>query len=589
MKMKRTIIVLAVFALCLIISVPVFAVEGTITVKNTVNGDSYGAYQIAVGDVAEGYVWGEGISETGKEMLGDPTGAVKQLSGANRDDIVKTLKSVVGTPSAQQTASNEVAFTGLAPGLYVICDMTQGDDYRVKLLTGSRMIDLFDEKQAAGSNESQDNAGSQKPIVTQSLSVRQTVGRGGEQGQVIDAAIGDIFFVRAEGNLPDNLDAYDNYLYAVHLVPGEGIALRDDSVVVKIDGKTLSSDYHVTRTENGNVSVAFDNIKPLSIQNGANVSVTMDAALNGNAVTGAAGNPISVEATYGDEQNVTEPSQTTVYTYALEGRTVDNETKAGLGGAGFRLYRKKTESFWFGILSLFGWEDREYMSIDGGFTADAEKASIITSDENGGFSVKGLSSDKYYLEQTQAPEGYEGLKTPMPFEIISNVTQDGGSLNLTFESGEGSGDFETGIVHLTIDNKRLNNEGSSSGAANTADPSNTAKTPVASATKNKEATDEPAKDNAFSNDTQPSPASSSNASAQTQSEPKATQTSPTAPVISPSPTTTVKQPDPTPAPAEKKDNAKTGSVSRGGSFAVVVLLLIVAAVIYAVWKQRDTD
>ena len=603
-KMRKNIMLPAIFALCLIIVDPVFAAEGTLTIKSTVDGDIYGVYQIAAGDITGGYVWGDGISETGKALLGDPASAAKQLSGANREEIVKTLKSVVGTPTAQQTASNEVSFTGLDSGLYVVCDMTRADDYRVKVLMGDQAVDLFEQTQTSDTVESQDNTRTQKTVETESLTVNQTVSCGERQGKVIDAAIGDMFSVSTEGILPNNLDAYDSYDYTIKFFPGEGIDLHVDSIVARIDGDTRSTGYHVTREEDGSVSVAFDNLRTLGVKNGANVSVKIDGALNGGAVIGGEGNINIVTAIYGsEEQNVTEPSRITVYTYALEGTVRDSETKVGLSGADFKLYRKKNQGFWSEILAIFGWEQREYLSADTGFSTDAGKARIITSDENGGFSIKGLGSGSYYLEETKSPEGYEGLKVPTALEIQTGFSENGsGTLNLISESFDTAGHFEAGTVNLTLDNKRLNN-GISSGASNNASSFNNAGSPK---TDHNE-TGEPVEDNAQSNndqkavtttEAQTSPSASSDASVQAQNEPKATPASPavtpsatpsTKPTVSTSPTTTVKQPDPTPTPAEKKDNAKTGSVSRGGSFIVVALLLIVAVIIYVIWKGKEDD
>ena len=120
-------------------------------------------------------------------------------------------------------ASNEVRFAGLASGIYVICDMTRADDYRVKVLMGGQTVDLFEQTQTSDTVESQDNTRAQKTVETESLTINQTVSCGERQGRVIDAAIGDMLSVSAEGRLPNNLDAYESYDYTVNFFPGKAL------------------------------------------------------------------------------------------------------------------------------------------------------------------------------------------------------------------------------------------------------------------------------------------------------------------------------------------------------------------------------
>ena len=608
MKMKRMTAALAVFILCLVMTAPAFAAGGTLTVKGTANGDTYGVYQIVSGDIKNGYTWGDGISEAGKEMLGNPSEAAKQLSGSDQETIIATLKAAIGTPTAQETATDEVRFTGLTSGVYVVCDMTRVDDFRVKLLMGSQVIDLFDEKQDTGATQPQNDERKEAAVETEKVTINQTVSCGNAGGRAVSAGIGEGLTYTIEGKLSDHLDAYDTYGYAINCLPGEGITLNAESVAVEIDGSPATGQ-RVTREEDGSITIAWDNVKATGAQNGARVSVTMDGALNHNAVIGSGGNITTVTATAGEEPMVSEASQTAVYTFALDGTVADSETKAGLGGAGFRLYRQANDGFFSGILALFGWEPREYLSSDGGFAADEAKALIITSDESGHFTAPGLGNGKYFLEETQAPEGYDGIKGPEAFEIQSSFLSDGTAVfKLIGQSGDSAGNAETGTISLVIDNRRINDGGVSSGAIDSSDASNATDVPEATPAQNHHETTEPAKDSASSTsddkaaptaEVKPTPTPKEDVSVQTQKDQPASQTvtppaTPTvtsspAPTVSAAPRTTIASPEPSPSPSAQKNNARTGGISRTGSFALVAVLLIVAAVIYAIWKRRDDD
>ena len=608
MKMKRMTAALAVFILCLVMTAPAFAAGGTLTVKGTANGDTYGVYQIVSGDIKNGYTWGDGISEAGKEMLGNPSEAAKQLSGSDQETIIATLKAAIGTPTAQETATDEVRFTGLTSGVYVVCDMTRVDDFRVKLLMGSQVIDLFDEKQDTGATQPQNDARKETAVETEKVIINQTVSCGNASGRAVSAGIGEGLTYTIEGKLSDHLDAYGTYGYAINCLPGEGITLNAESVAAEIDGSPATGQ-RVTREEDGSVTVAWDNVKATGAQNGARVSVTMDGALNHNAVIGSGGNITTVTATAGEEPMVSEASQTAVYTFALDGTVADSETKAGLSGAGFRLYRQENDGFFSGILALFGWEPREYLSSDGGFAADEAKALIVTSDETGHFTAPGLGSGKYFLEETKAPEGYDGIKSPEAFEIQSSFLGDGtAAFKLISQSGDSAGNAETGTISLVIDNRRINDGGVSSGAIDSFDASNATDVPEATPAENHHETTESAKDSASSSgddktaptaEVKPTPTPKEDASVQTQNDQPASQTvapattptvtPSTAPAVSAAPKTTIASPEPSPSPSAKKDNARTGGISRTGSFALVAVLLIAAAVIYAIWKRRDDD
>lgn len=165
-----------------------------------------------------------------------------------------------------------------------------------------------------------------------------------------------------------------------------------------------------------------------------------------------------------------------IYTFELDVAKVDSEdNQKTLPGAKFVLYRNnagKQEYLQIGEKDDADLTHLEQVDSDRLYnfnieskvkkwTTDAVEASVLESDENGAIKVIGLDSGIYYLEEIEAPDGYNKLTKPIEVEIKSELDQREDSPNLKSVSIKIDGveynpavQPPLGVVHLDVGNSR---------------------------------------------------------------------------------------------------------------------------------------
>ena len=153
------------------------------------------------------------------------------------------------------------------------------------------------------------------------------------------------------------------------------------------------------------------------------------------------------------------------FTFDLSVNKTDGDTKKVLEGAEFILYYKRTENE--AVVSYYAQvvtEEMVYVAdsdgkltnelkpeadrminnipVDGddigvvyGWTTDKTQASILDTDANGKFHIRGLDEDIYFLEETKSPTGYNLLKEPIQFEIDPVYNEDGTLMEVNYKLG----------------------------------------------------------------------------------------------------------------------------------------------------------
>ena len=462
-------------------------------------------------------IWGTGVD--GVALLAALRAADAEKYGActTAADVAKAL-GAEGATAADAAAFAEIAaqhlavVTGTATepvnGNYVIANLPAGY-YLVKdqddSLEGDADTATEYIVQVLG-NVTMEPKDSGIPTVEKKVSeedYHQDDGYGTTYNDVADWDIGDSVPFKLIGSIPD-MSAYDTYEYIFTDTLSNGLTLQVETINVYIalgrDDEvreytplTEGEDYTLTpnNVENGggSFSIAFDDLKtaPYIDQGNRNfVIVTYDATLNANAEIGLPGNPNSVDLQFSNDPNGDGLGRTTedtviVFTYELDGDKVDGanpDTK--LPGAQFVLfnggYTRVAQIDANGRLA--DWLEPVDINPDVTGNNDAERMAnltaenfanynngslLITSNENGKFSVAGLDDGTYYLREIKAPDGYNLLEDDLQI-VITATTTNGQTWNgvaataltaLTIsvdDAAAENGEPNTGAVAITVEN-----------------------------------------------------------------------------------------------------------------------------------------
>lgn len=228
------------------------------------------------------------------------------------------------------------------------------------------------------------------------------------------AAIGD------KVNFKVTIKAYKGAQnYVLHDQMSEGLTLDENSITVKVSDTTLTkdADYTVATsdesiTDECTFEIKFEQTYLDKIagtkETPTEIIVTYSAELNEKAVCGKeTGNTNKTKLTYGDS-STTEWKETKTYTFKFDLVKTDSDNNL-LNGAKFELYDASTGG---NKIKLVKENNEEVYRV--AKTAEASESAVI---EAGKVTVKGLKAGTYWLEETEAPVGYNKLAERQKVEI----------------------------------------------------------------------------------------------------------------------------------------------------------------------------
>lgn len=445
--MKRVVSTLLALVLVLALAGTAAAAgEGSITIDNAVKGKTYTIYRIFDLDShSEDYQalnykvsakWASFFAESAEGLNYvdiDELGYVTWKENASAADFaakaIAFAKAQNITNDGQKTAdSSTVAFTGLDLGYYLV----QSDLGALCSLDTTMPSVTIKEKNS-------------EPTVEKKVKEDST----GAFGETNDADIGQTVDFETTITVVDGQPKG----YVLHDTMSAGLTFNG-TVEVKIGDRTLTAgtDYTLV-TEGLNDGCTFE-VRFIDDKDGEGnatgshalkpndvVTVIYSATVNANAVVGDKGNPNTTKLSYTEGStttNETKDSQTRTYVWEFDvlKYTMKDNAETPLAGAKFVLYKTVDGKNYYVKVTdgkVTGWTETK-----------AEGTVFETPDDDGSFTISGLDADTYYLEEVEAPAGYNKLAAPVKVTITAtiNTATNVGTATVTY------GENSTGTVKI---------------------------------------------------------------------------------------------------------------------------------------------
>ena len=431
--MKKLMTLLAVLTLALAMAVPAFAASGTasstgmITIDNAVTGTTYKAYRIfdlesydtnkdvysyklntKWKDFPEYSTTIDGNTVSAADFFSVNSAGYIEWKDTKKDagaDFAKLAKAFVVEKNIEwdrtETASSTtVTFTDLTLGYYLV-DTSLGSLCSLNTTAPSVTI----------KEKNSDTTIEKKIVIT-----------GDEKVDSNSAGIGDtvnfsITITVKDGN-PEDYVLHDKL---------SGLTFNSNSLEVKVGTKTLTPNTDYTLVTNPTDGDSFDvKFKDGILKTNDVVVVTYSATVAANATIAGAGNKNTAKLEYSGKHSTEEETTTYVWKLNVHKYALDSKNKeVALSGAKFVLYRMDGDT-------------KEYATLTGnkiaGWVNDKDKATTLETNGAGDILIEGLNVGTYYLEETEAPAGYNKLTEPIEVKITATPDATGVSETVEYKN-----------------------------------------------------------------------------------------------------------------------------------------------------------
>lgn len=475
--MKKLMAALLAVAMVCAMAIPAFAAEGgttaaaatgtgSITINNAVANQTYTIYRILELEYHAGtssYLykvtpeWKSFVQAHPSDLkLDDSTGVVTWANADTKDgsDVIQTLANDAGDYAKNPTNNVPVAGSEKANGITLtFSNLSLGWYLVVSDLDNGAICSIGTTDPNAEINEK-----NSKPTI------EKEVYEGFDLGYSNDAGIGDTVKFQTRIHVTDG----NPFNYVLHDTMTKGLKFDDKSVTVLLmrdpttSGSsmhggylTADTDYELVTSTSDKCTFEIKFLKPLMPYD--SIQVTYSATVTADAVIGTKGNDNDTVLEYGNKVK-TEHSSTKTYVWEMGVHkfTKINNVDTPLENAEFQLYKKDGENKQYAKFAETGTNTSIYKLT--GWTGNAEEAATkVKTPANGNIKFEGLDAGTYYLEETDAPEGYNTLTAPI--EVIIERTLPKDSAEAATFGGQaikyGQTNATTGTDHLVpVENNR---------------------------------------------------------------------------------------------------------------------------------------
>ena len=488
-RMKKFVSILLTLMMVLTATLPGFAAgensENQFTISmpegDAFENHTYEVYQIFTGDllkkddieesktekILSNIKWGKNANvkseDIGTDVPDDVLQTLKDVTEGTDKEILNKISQYVDLKNPIGVINEENPELSVPAGYYLIKDAN---------LVGDNVDEVYSSNivQIVGNITIQ-------PKTDVPTSDKKIEGGKGEDSDYDDYNIGDEVSFILTGKVSDRYDDFNTYKFVFHDKMSAGLDFNKDSVEVKIDNKVIDKNKYEVKVkgEENNApeddcsfEVVFENLKDeetgiKEVEGGSIIEVHYTATLNENAGIGNKNdenkNEMHLEFSNNpnneEETGTTPPHEVVVFTFDLNVHKYakDGDTEKELPGAKFILYREVGNQ-------------KQYLKTGNNdkvntWTDKKEEASELTSDKNGNFTISGLDTGVYFLEEIKAPDGYNLLKKPVKIEIAAEYGKDesGGKQVITKlfvqvdDEALEEGKITDGSVSVGIENK----------------------------------------------------------------------------------------------------------------------------------------